>query len=221
MCQGFCYKVWMQPKIVVSRDKKERDQNIWKILEDFKIKPDNLDLLKFEDEKIGILQVKLLIKHLSTKPFGQTIKSAVILNGNNISHDAQNALLKILEEPPLESIILIGVDSDNRLLPTILSRCLVVCDQKSQVSQSEFNLEEILNKTVEERFEIIEKTSDKEKFLEDLTQSYRKGFNNPDVDAYYTPRVEFLEELLQAQIWKESNVNIRTILEYLMLKLPT
>ena len=61
--------------------------------------------------------------------------------------------------------------------------------------------------------------NDKEKFLEDLIQSYRKKLQNSDANSYHTSEVGFLEELLQAQIWKESNVNIRTILEYLMLKL--
>lgn len=208
----------MQPKIIVSKNREDRDQKSWQILEGFKITIDNLDILVFEDEKIGIAQIKQLIKHLSTKPFGQTPKSVVILNGNNISPDAQNALLKTLEEPPGESIILIGIDAENKLLPTVLSRCKIE-SSKFKAQSSKLDLEKILNASVEERFEMIEETQDKEKFLEELIISYRDRFQNPDV-ASFTPRVEFLEDLLQAQIWKESNVNIRTILEYLMLKLP-
>lgn len=204
----------MQPKIIVSQNREERDKEIWKILEEVKIVPKNPDLFILEDEKISIAQVKQLIKHLSTKPFGTTAKSVVILNGNNISLDAQNALLKTLEEPPGESVILIGVNSETKLLPTVLSRCQVLYQVSSIKYQAEeFNLDLILKASIEERFDIVEKASDKEKFLNNLTESYREKVLKGEGSA------KFLEELLQAQIWKENNVNTRTILEYLMLRI--
>ena len=202
----------MQPKIVVSQNRQERDKKIWEILAEFKIGLTNPDILVLEEEKIGIAQIKQIKQHLSSKPFGETPKSVIIFDGNSISPDAQNALLKTLEEPPGETIILIGVDSENKLLPTILSRCLVR-NLEGFTQISEFNLEQVLNASVEERFEIVEKAADKENFLNDLTRSYREKVLARKGSA------KFLEELLQAQIWKESNVNIRTILEYLMLKL--
>lgn len=204
----------MQPKILVSKDRADRDSQIWNILKTSNILPNNPDLLLIEDEKIGIKEIKNLIKHLSTKPFGKTPKSVLILNGNNISTDAQNALLKTLEEPPGESIILIGVDSEQKLLPTVLSRCQVISHQPSAISHpQQFDLDQILNMSIEDRFNLVEKTDDKEKFLNDLTESYRSKVLKGEGNS------EFLEELLNAQIWKESNVNIRTILEYLALKM--
>lgn len=206
----------MQPKIIVSQNREGRDQEIWHILEKSQITPNNPDLFVLEDEKIGIAQIKQLIRHLSTKPFGKTVKSAIIFNANNISPDAQNALLKTLEEPPGDAIILIGVDSETKLLPTVLSRCLVISFQQSAISsQPEFDLDQLLNASTEERFEIIEKASNKEKLLSNVTESYREKVLKGEASE------EFLEDLLQAQIWKESNVNIRTILEYLMLKLES
>src|SRR3989344_5019537 len=156
----------MQPKVIVSKNRQERDAKIWKILQESQITTNNPDLFILEDEKITIAQVKQLIKHLSTKPFGQTAKSAVIFNGNNISPDAQNALLKILEEPPEESVILIGVDSETKLLPTILSRCKII-NLASHLSGGSvnFDLDELISNSVGERFEIVEKASDKEKLL--------------------------------------------------------
>ncbi len=206
----------MQPKIIVSQNPEERSLKIWQVLEESKIKENNPDLLLIEDEKISIKIVKEIVKHLSTKPFGKTGKSVVILNGNDISLDAQNALLKTLEEPPEDAVILIGVDAENKLLSTILSRCLVL-NYQSRITNNEsaFDIDDLINKSVEERFEVIEKTDDKQKFLKDLTASYRAKTLKGESDG------KFLEELLNAEIWNESNVNIRTILEYLMLKLPS
>ncbi len=207
----------MQPKIIVSKNREERDKEIWNLLQISQISPNNPDLFILEEEKIGISQIKQLIKHLSTKPFGKTAKSVVILDASNITPDAQNALLKILEEPPGESVILIGVDSETKLLATVLSRCLVLNHESGIMNQGkDFDLDQILSLSIEDRFDLIEKTNDKEKFLEDLTLAYRKRLQDQQNP---TPGVGFLEELLQAQIWKESNVNIRTILEYLMLKI--
>jgi DNA polymerase III delta prime subunit len=205
----------MQPKIIVSKNREEWDEEVWKILQESRITANNPDLFALEDEKIGIAQIKQLISHLSTKPFGKTAKSVVIWNGNNISPDAQNALLKILEEPPGESIILIGVDSETKLLPTVLSRCLVLNHKSGIMNQGkDFDLNQILNVSIEERVDIVEKTTNKEQFLNDLTESYRQKVLKGEGSS------EFLEELLQAQIWKENNVNLRTILEYLAIKLP-
>lgn len=202
----------MQPKIIVSKNKEDRKKAIWEILEKFKITQNNPDLFILDDEKIGIAQIKKLIEHFSTKPFGNTPKSAVILEGGSISLDAQNALLKTLEEPPEEAVILIGVDSENQLVPTILSRCLILSYESGITDHDpNFDLDQLINSSIEERFGVIEKTTDKEQFLENLTFYYRDKVLKGGGSG------EFLEDLLQAQIWKEANVNIRTILEYLML----
>jgi len=204
----------MQPKIIVSQSRVERDKEIWQILTGFQVLPNNMDLFVLEDEKIGIAQIKQAIKHLSTKPFGTTAKSVIILEGSNISPDAQNALLKTLEEPAGDSIILIGADNETKLLPTILSRCSVINLNSTLNPISNFNLAQVTDASVEERFDLIEKASDKELFLTGLIQSYREKVLKGECNE------EFLDDLLQAQNWKASNVNIRTILEYLMLKLP-
>lgn len=204
----------MQPKIIVTQNREERDKEIWSILENARITKNNPDLFILDEEKIGIAQIKQLVKHLSTKPFGQTAKSAVILDGTNITSDAQNALLKTLEEPSGESIILIGVDSETKLLPTVLSRCMVInLHSKNESPSPNFDLNKFINSSIEDRFEIIEKESNRDELLSNLTGTYRESVLKGERSG------EFLEELLQAQIWKQSNVNIRTILEYLMLKL--
>lgn len=205
----------MQPKILIYNQTEERDSEIWNILGNSGISKNNPDLLIIEDEKVGIPETKQIIKHLSSKPFGKTAKSVVIFNGNNISNDAQNALLKTLEEPSGESLILIAVDSETRLLPTVLSRCGIIrLKPGSTGKEVSFDLEKILKANTEERFEIIEKTADKDKFFSEFVTAYRNRVLETGSGG------EMLDELLQAGIWKQSNVNIRTILEYLMLRIP-
>lgn len=57
------------------------------------------------------------------KPFEGRYKVAIVDEADRMSHSAQNAFLKTLEEPPNESIIILLTSSPQSLLPTIRSRC--------------------------------------------------------------------------------------------------
>lgn len=49
-------------------------------------------------------------------------KAYLLLNAQSMSPQAQNALLKVLEEPPAYAVFLLTCDSKTKMLPTILSR---------------------------------------------------------------------------------------------------
>jgi DNA polymerase III subunit delta' len=62
-------------------------------------------------------------ERLYFKPFEGRYKVAIVDEADRMSHSAQNAFLKTLEEPPDESIIILLTSSPQSLLPTIRSRC--------------------------------------------------------------------------------------------------
>ncbi len=72
---------------------------------------------------IKIEQVRDLIGALCLKPFGTGKKVAVIDSAQLMTPEAGNALLKILEEPPRETVIILTATGARELLPTIVSRC--------------------------------------------------------------------------------------------------
>lgn len=53
-------------------------------------------------------------------------KTVFIPEADELSVEMQNALLKVLEEPPKKTVFLLGVRGVRRLLPTILSRCIIL-----------------------------------------------------------------------------------------------
>ena len=72
---------------------------------------------------IGIDQVRELQKAANLKPFEGRYRVFIIDGAERLSEEAANALLKILEEPPDQVImVLLAVDSE-LLLPTTVSRC--------------------------------------------------------------------------------------------------
>lgn len=74
----------------------------------------------------GILkvdQVRELQHSLSLAPYAARYRVALLLNFEEANTSAANALLKTLEEPPPQVILILTAESAERLLPTIVSRC--------------------------------------------------------------------------------------------------
>ena len=78
-----------------------------------------------DKKSIGVEQVRdELIKEAYVRPFSSSRKVFLIKNGETMTAEAQNALLKILEEPPEYVVFIILTTAQNLLLETVLSRCL-------------------------------------------------------------------------------------------------
>lgn len=72
----------------------------------------------------GIDEVRELKKKLAIKSVGEeTLNRAIIFEAfHKMSLPAQNSILKLLEEPPLDTMIIILVNAKSSILPTIISR---------------------------------------------------------------------------------------------------
>ena len=89
--------------------------------------------IKPEDGKaISIEAVRQLEKFLSLKvPVDNVFNRAIIVeDADLLTHEAQNALLKTLEEPPQRTFIIMTASHVDSLLPTIISRVQAISVQK-------------------------------------------------------------------------------------------
>lgn len=71
-------------------------------------------------------QIRELQRKISLAPFEADRRVVLLLRTHEMSVEAGNALLKTLEEPPAESVLLLTAESRESLLPTIVSRCEVL-----------------------------------------------------------------------------------------------
>jgi DNA polymerase-3 subunit delta' len=88
----------------------------------------DLTVLQAEKEG-GSLKVEMVrdIQHmLALHPYDAQFRIALFLRFQEATTHAMNALLKTLEEPPPQVVILITAESVDSLLPTIVSRCEVI-----------------------------------------------------------------------------------------------
>lgn len=104
-------------------DRQEDNKN-----DDFSSLTSDLFILEPEPDKkqIGIEQVRTFIKRLSLSSFLDSYKIGIIKEAGLLSAEAQNALLKTLEEPRGKTVIIILVEDVSVLIPTIISRSQVL-----------------------------------------------------------------------------------------------
>ncbi len=206
----------MQSILISSKNKESGREEVFKIFKDLKI--DKLDITILEYEKaVGIADVREIQQKIYLMPLKSEIRTVLIDATPGITIEAQNALLKTLEESPESTLIIVQVLNADEILPTILSRCKVIelSSQKEQIDTSGFI--KIINSTdgMGERLKFAQELSkDKNEalgFLESLIIDLRKDLilnykKVKSVQKFYT-------------IIKTTNVNLRLALENLFLNL--
>ena len=77
-----------------------------------------------KSRRIVIDQIREFEHSVSLKPTQARVKVGIVVDADCMTEEAGNAFLKTLEEPPAGTIIILLTADPQRLLPTILSRCL-------------------------------------------------------------------------------------------------
>lgn len=89
--------------------------------------PDIIKVMHEKPNTVGVEDIRTQINGtIAIKPYSSPRKVYIMNEGEKMTVQAQNALLKTLEEPPEYAVILILTTNVNALLPTILSRCVVL-----------------------------------------------------------------------------------------------
>lgn len=201
------------PIVFVSSNQEQIDQAIEKELAALSLQINHPDVLKLS-EKLNREHIKKISQHLLWKSVDKQGRVVILNPADSLTVDAQNGLLKILEEPQGDATIFIGIADESHLLQTVLSRCEV---RYLTSGVDETNLEEIetlLQLTPENRLERIEKNEDRKKILDLITLFYyQKLPQHPEYSRY-------LHILMDGASWSKQNVSVKAVTDYLMLTLP-
>lgn len=114
-------------KAILCTGKDEKPCNNCKSCESF----DNLNnpdviIIDEKENSIKTEQIKELTNNVLEKPIQSNRKIYIINNSENMTKEAQNSLLKTLEEPPQYITIILITNNENLLLNTIKSRCIKI-----------------------------------------------------------------------------------------------
>ena len=86
------------------------------------------DILVTEPEGVTfkIDQARWVQRELSMKPLSAARRVAIIKRAEKMTDEAANSLLKVLEDPPAGSVLILLTSNLHAVLPTIVSRCQVI-----------------------------------------------------------------------------------------------
>lgn len=92
---------------------------------DEKSQPDIIFVKPEKTMSIGVDDIRTqVVSDMGIKPYSSPYKIYIIDEADTMTQQAQNALLKTIEEPPEYGIIMLLANNAGRFLPTILSRCI-------------------------------------------------------------------------------------------------
>lgn len=90
----------------------------------------DLQIINEESEIIKIASIREFIKSVYEKPILSEKKIFIINDADKMTKEAQNSLLKTLEEPPEYIVIILIASNADMLLTTIKSRCTKIAFEK-------------------------------------------------------------------------------------------
>jgi DNA polymerase-3 subunit delta' len=177
----------------------------------------HIDTRVYEQEKFLMEDAQDLVRIVQTTPLGGE-KTLTVIAVDQIGHNAQNALLKIAEEPPEHAHIVLIVQSEDMLLPTLLSR-FVRAESITAVGDMSV-AEEFLKSTTAARQKINEKILKEKdsltgkKLIRDLESIFAK---RGDLARY---KDEISDLMKFRQYVEQRGASLKYMLEHLALTLP-
>jgi DNA polymerase-3 subunit delta' len=105
-----------------SKTDKEEFENYWEILNEKIAEPYAL-IAGRRQMSIPVSTVREMKRNLSQKPSAGGQRVVIIEQMDRMLTNSADALLKLIEEPPVRTLIIITTSRPERLLPTIISRC--------------------------------------------------------------------------------------------------
>lgn len=176
----------------------------------------DIHLMNELDDTLKIDQVRTLHEQSTFTPY-QLEKSVFIIQKiETASVAAQNALLKILEEPPATLCLILTTFNPSYVLPTIRSRCLVVVDTQlglppvSNTGHTSFAdiYQQLMSSHHGELVQLADSYSDRSEVQTLLTGLivHLHQLLTQQVNPLYSTQ---LAVLLEARGWVEKNANLK------------
>src|SRR5581483_8667413 len=183
---------------------------------EYKIGEFDKEILESEGQ-IGIEEVRNLQKKVFLAPRGKT-KGVVFKNAHTLTIAAQNALLKLLEEPPQNTILVLEVSSKDLLLPTILSRCTILVIQDKRALEKGSTT--VLNLNSAKRMELAESVSKTREEALSFLEKEILGLRSELLQKHTSELAKVVKEFQKTHtVISSTNTNVRLVVENLLLNL--
>jgi DNA polymerase-3 subunit delta' len=163
--------------------------------------PDFIEIYQ-EDKSISVEDIRNVLKGLVIKPLYSKYKVIIINNADNMTVQAQNAVLKSLEEPPPYVVFILTVQSSAAMAATIRSRC-------QRAVFTKLSYDEIMT--------ILESKYGDRKSEWDFIVSYADGVIGTAIELVESPHIlEIREYILEqtAQLISSKDMDLFNLYEF-------
>jgi len=86
----------------------------------------DLHIIQNGEAQIKIEDIRGILREASFRPYEGAMKVFIIDNAHKLNTEAANSLLKILEEPPKNALIILITHKPQNIIKTVLSRCKMI-----------------------------------------------------------------------------------------------
>ena len=170
-------------------------------------------LISPDGNNIKIEQIRDIQKRIQEKPIISEKKVYIIDNADLMTTEAQNCLLKTLEEPPEFAVIVLIGSNSNTFLPTIKSRCTIMNFNKiSDEEMTKYLREKCDVKNIDQNMLYMYQGSiGKSLELKEKQEEYR----NIENIINNINRYDLIDFINNAEILYKSKEEINDILDYI------
>lgn len=181
----------------------------------------NPDFYHEKFETFGINESRALKDRHSSKGYREDSKRIFIIEISNITHEAQNALLKIFEEPHENSHFFIVMPSAELLLPTLRSRLFILSREMDiQDYENDKEIKDFLKLSKKEKIDYVDDIA-KRISDEEIDKSYAINFlNNLSIVLYQDKEKNksSLKAIIKVLDYiNDRGASIKQLLEYIAL----
>ena len=86
----------------------------------------DLHIIQHGQSQIKIEDIRDILRQANFRPYEGAVKVFIIDNAHKLNSEAANSLLKVLEEPPADVLIILITHKPQNIIKTVLSRCKVI-----------------------------------------------------------------------------------------------
>jgi hypothetical protein len=191
-----------------------------------------LIIINQTESSIGIEEVRGLQEQLSFGSWSGELQAVLLIRLDQASIPAQNALLKILEEPPAQTKFFVTTTAAESVLETVRSRCQIMI-LENDIEKYDFDtdgsisiLDQISHNSMRESIELAESYQSKQECINILTnilnilhRKLQKLRSNNEDGENFIGLTTASKTVLTAIDQLQKNVNVKLVMVECFLKL--
>lgn len=195
---------------IIVGDKKQTQDKVNNILESLNIKstgsPDIT--VTIPEKSISVDTIREIKAAIYQKPFVLMYKINIIREAEKLTIEAQNALLKIFEEPPSHAIIILETTNLKNLLETLRSRAIIVNTIPTKVTAGQDEA-----KNLKESLLSLQELNDPTSWIDQkICENYQRLVEQIKNNQQFQVTTKIIESYKEAKLMTSANVNPKFVL---------